>query len=185
MLKYVRSRESIASARAARYPLQLVTPHPKYSFHTQADGKDSVVNDLEEHRLRIDGRWFWVLRLNPADAAARGIADRSLARVYNELGEVLCAACLTHRVRPGVVHAYESAARYDPVGEPGASLDIGGAINLLTPKQPQFARGHAMGNSNCLVEVAPWKGPVPGPSQPGLPDPAPAAQAARAGGVEP
>ena len=24
-----------------KYPLQLITPHPRYSFHTQSDGKDA------------------------------------------------------------------------------------------------------------------------------------------------
>jgi molybdopterin guanine dinucleotide-containing S/N-oxide reductase-like protein len=158
ILKYVRSRESAESDRAARFPLQLITPHPRFSFHTQADGKDGFINDIEDHRLLIDGRYYWVLRLNPANARARGIREGMLVRVFTERGSVICAARLTHCVRPGVAHGYESSALYEPLGEPGNSPDLGGALNVVTPPEPQFARGHAMGNSNCLVEVEPWTG---------------------------
>jgi hypothetical protein len=67
---------------------------------------------------------------------------------------VICAAQVTERVRPGVVHGSESAARYETVGEPGRSADRGGTMNVLTPKESQIARAHALGSSNCLVEVA-------------------------------
>jgi trimethylamine-N-oxide reductase (cytochrome c) len=106
----------------------------------------------------VGGRYYWVLRLHPADAEARGIRERMLVRVFNELGAVICAAHLTHCARPGVAHGYESSARYEPLGEPGCSVDVGGALNLLTPKKSQIARASAMGNSNCLVEVEPWAG---------------------------
>ena len=168
ILKYVRSHEAPGTGRAAEFPLQLVTPHPRFSFHTQGDGKHSSVNDLKEHRVLIDGHYFWVLRMNPADARARGIGENALVRIFNQQGAVLCAARLTHCARPGVVHGYEASARYEPVGEPGRSMDIGGTLNLLTPKRPQFKRSHSLGNSNCLVEVAPWAGPVPRASQSGM-----------------
>ena len=158
VLQYTRSRESVESERAARFPLQLITPHPRFSFHTEGDGKDSFLNDIEDHRVLVGGRYYWVLRLHPADAEARGIRERMLVRVFNELGAVICAAHLTHCARPGVAHGYESSARYEPLGEPGRSADVGGALNLLTPKKSQIARASAMGNSNCLVEVEPWAG---------------------------
>jgi trimethylamine-N-oxide reductase (cytochrome c) len=63
-------------------------------------------------------------------------------------------------VRPGVVHGYESSARYEPIGEPGKSPDRGGALNVLTPKESQLARGHSLGNSNCLVQVVRWTEPT-------------------------
>ena len=136
-----------------------MTPHPRYSFHTADDGKDGFLNDIEDHRVLIDGRYYWVLRLNPADAAsARHHGSACWCACSTNCGAVICAAHLTHCARPGVVHGYESSRVYEPLGEPGRSTDIGGAINLLTPKKPQFARGHAMGNSNCLVEVEPWTG---------------------------
>ena len=55
-----------------KYKLQLISPHSKYSFHTMGDSKDSSINDISEHRMRIDGYAYWVFRMNPADAAERG-----------------------------------------------------------------------------------------------------------------
>jgi anaerobic selenocysteine-containing dehydrogenase len=42
------------------------------------------------------------LTLNPADAAARGISDGDEVRIFNDLGEVLCRARISDRVREGV-----------------------------------------------------------------------------------
>ena len=48
-----------------------------------------------------------------------GIGPHDLVEVFNDRGSVICAAELTERIRPGVVHAYHASAVYDPVGEPG------------------------------------------------------------------
>ena len=96
------------------------------------------------------------MRMNTADADARGIKRHDLIRVYNEQGSVICAAVPTHRVRPGTTHGYESAAIYDPIGEPGKSADRGGCLNLLTPKKSQMKQAHSMGNGTALVEVELW-----------------------------
>ncbi len=78
-------RRSIATSRRgkgpatpssiAQFPLQLTSSHSRYSFHTYCDGKDSAINDIEEHRVRIDGYDYWVLRISADDAAKRGIAS--------------------------------------------------------------------------------------------------------------
>jgi hypothetical protein len=54
-----------------RYPLQMLTPHSKYSFHTQGDGKDSFLLNIEDHRVKVDGYYYWIMRLNAAAAARR------------------------------------------------------------------------------------------------------------------
>jgi anaerobic selenocysteine-containing dehydrogenase len=47
IVKYEPSWEGPQSgAEYARYPLQLLTPHSKYSFHTQGDGKDSFLLNI-------------------------------------------------------------------------------------------------------------------------------------------
>lgn len=156
VLHFVRSDEDIAERRARTYPLQLISSHPRYSFHTHCDGKDSFVNDIDDHRMLVDGDYYWILRINPVDAKARGLRGGSLVKVFNERGAVICAAQVTERVRPGVVHGYESSARYESIGEPGRSADRGGTMNVLTPKESQLARAHSLGNSNCLVQVESW-----------------------------
>jgi len=136
-----------------RYPLQLISPHPRFSFHTQSDGKDSVVNDIEDHRVLIDGYYYWVARMNPRDAAARGIRHRDLVELYNDRGVVICSASLTERLAPGVVSASESSANYQPTGEPGASPDRGGCVNTLTPKRHMSAQTSGSAPNSCLIEV--------------------------------
>lgn len=154
ILKYVPSWEGPhATELYAKYPLQLVSPHPRFTFHTQSDGKDSFVNDIADHRTRVGGRDWWIVRLNPADAAARGVADRDLVTVFNDRGAVVCAAQLTGRVGPGTVHSYESCAVYDPAGEPGRSADRGGCINILTPSRMQIKKSHSIAAMSCLVEI--------------------------------
>jgi trimethylamine-N-oxide reductase (cytochrome c) len=136
-----------------KYPLQLITPHPRYSYHTHADGKSSFINDLADHRTFIDGYYYWIIRLNPEDAERRNIKDRDLVKVHNDRGSVICAAQITSRVRPGVVHGYESCATYDPVGEPGYSTDRGGCLNILTSKRYAIKNSHSHAANTCLVEV--------------------------------
>lgn len=143
-----------------RYPLQLLTPHCKYSFHTQGDGKDSFLLNIEDHRVNVGGYYYWVLRLNARDAEERGIEKHHLVKIYNDRGAVICAALPTQRLPRGVCHGYESAAVYDPMGEPGKSVDRGGCLNLLTPERTQTKTTHSLAGANALVEVELWDGRI-------------------------
>ena len=138
----------------------MITPHPRFSFHTQGDGKDSYLNDIEEHRISVDGYAYWVIRINPVDAEARGIKMHDVVKVHNQRGAVLCAAVVTERVRIGTLHGYESCAVYEPMGEPGQSVDRGGCLNQLTPPKSQLKKGHSMGSSAAAVEVTLWEANV-------------------------
>ena len=143
-----------------KFPLQLVTPHSKYSFHTQGDGKDSFLQNIEDHRILVDGWYYWIIRMNPEDAAARGIKKNDLVKVFNDRGAVLCAALPTSRLVKGTVHGYESCAIYAPMGEPGKSIDRGGCLNLLTPHRTQTKSTHSLAGANALVEVEIWDGKI-------------------------
>ena len=142
----------------ANYPLQLISPHPRYSFHTAQDGKGGFVNDIDEHRMLVDGWYYWVARINPADAAARGIEHGKLVRLFNDRGAVICAAMVTERITAGVIHAFESSAVYAPLGKPGESADRGGCINQLTPKRFQTDMTNASAPNSCLIEIEAWDG---------------------------
>lgn len=161
IVKYQPDPEGRGSEESKSYPLQLISPHPRFSFHTQGDGKDSFLNDIPDHRLLIDGYYYWIARLNPADATRRGIGPRELIKLHNDRGAVICAAMLTHRVPEGIVHSYESSAIYDPVGEPGYSVDRGGAVNLLSSGRSQIRKAHSMGASCCQIEVEKWNAEKP------------------------
>ena len=141
-----------------KYPLQLLTPHSKYSFHTQGDGKDSFLLNIPDHRVLVDGYYYWIIRLNAADAAARGIKKHDLVKVWNDRGAVICAALPTQRLPRGVCHGYELSAIYDPMGEPGRSVDRGGCLNQLTPERTQTRTTHSLAGSQSLVQVEKWDG---------------------------
>lgn len=147
-----------AGALYAKYPLQLLTPHSKYSFHTQGDGKDSFLLNIPDHRINVGGYYYWIIRMNSADATARGIKKHDLVKVHNDRGAVICAALPTERLPQGVCHGYESSAIYDPMGEPGKSVDRGGCLNLLTPERTQTKSTHSLAGSHSLVEIVPWDG---------------------------
>jgi anaerobic selenocysteine-containing dehydrogenase len=142
-----------------KYPLQLISPHPRYSFHTMGDGKDSWINDIKDHRvLKADGRSYWIIRMNTKDAESRNIEDGALVKAFNERGEVILAARLTERVPPGTVHSYESCADYEPSGSPGQSPDLSGCINILTPKRFMGKDACGMAPNSCLIQVTRLEG---------------------------
>jgi len=86
------------------------------------------------------------------------ISQNAYVKVYNGRGAVICAAFPTERLRRGLVHGYESCATYEPIGEPGNSVDRGGCLNQLTPKRSQIKKAHSMGSSAALVQVELWTG---------------------------
>lgn len=137
------------------FPIQLLTGHSRYSFHTQGDGKNSVINDIYDHRLLVDGHYYWRVRISREDAAARGIKQDDLIRLYNDRGSVICAAQVTVRVRQGVAQTYESSAVYKSDGKPGAT-DIGGCVNLLTNNRPQSKQTSSMAPNSALIQIEKW-----------------------------
>ena len=143
--------------RLASYPLQLISPHPRFSFHTVGDGKECWAQDIKDHRvLKGDGVWYWIIRINSVDAAARGIRDGDLVRAFNDRGAVILAASVTERVVPGTVHSYESCADYVPTGVPGDSPDTAGCVNILTSKRFITPTSTGQAPNSCLIEVEPW-----------------------------
>ena len=160
IVKYEPSWEGPHSQEYGRYPLQLLTPHSKYSFHTQGDGKSSFLNNIEDHRVKLNGYYYWIIRLNSEDAAERGLRKHDLVKVYNDRGAVICAVLPTERLPRGVCHGFESSAVYDPMGEPGKSVERGGCLNLLTPHKTQTKTTHSLAGSHALVQVELWDGKI-------------------------
>jgi trimethylamine-N-oxide reductase (cytochrome c) len=153
--KYIQSWEGHHTTRLYnKYPLQMISPHPRFSFHTMGDAKDSWMNDVKDHRvLRDDGYYYWIIRINSKDAEARAIKQDDLVKVYNDRGAVILAAQVTERVPPGTVHSYESCADYDPLGKPGESPDRSGCVNILTPSRYITKNSSGMAPNSCLVQI--------------------------------
>ena len=78
---------------AARYPLQLLTP----KHHTRF--LNSGYSQLPKHGPAEGGPF---VELVADDAAARGLADGALARVWNDRASVALPVRITDRLRPGV-----------------------------------------------------------------------------------
>jgi trimethylamine-N-oxide reductase (cytochrome c) len=155
--RYIPSWEGLSDRlRAARFPLQLIATHSRYSFHTNVDGKNSFVNDIEDHRVRIGGHAYWLVRINAQDAAERGIAHHTLVKVFNDRGAVICAADVSPMVARGVVKSFEASAEYQPVERNGERVDIGGSLNMLTSSRTAIRGTSSMAPNACLVQVQAW-----------------------------
>ncbi len=156
---YIESWEGHKSPIREKYPLQIISPHPRFSFHTMYDKHTDWLNDIPTHRIKKDGYAYWPVRINPADAAKRGIRQEDIVKLYNDRGTVLCAAVITERVPEGVVHSYGSAANYDPL-EPGKadSVDRGGCVNILTSSTMMSQNVPGMTPNTCLIEIGKWEG---------------------------
>ena len=141
-----------------KYPLLMITPHVRFSYHTQHDNQNPWLSDIPQHRVKKDGYAWWPIRICPSDAEARSIKHDDIVKVYNDRGAVLCIAQVTERIRPGTVHSYQAGAKYDPL-EPGkaGSIDRGGCMNLLTPSRMVSRNAPGMANHSCLVEVCKWE----------------------------
>ncbi|HEY5528069.1 MAG TPA: molybdopterin-dependent oxidoreductase [Thermoleophilia bacterium] len=155
---YIPSWEGHTSELAEKYPLQLISPHPRFSFHTQHDNHVPWLSEISGHRV-VKGGYAWqVVRLHPVDAAARGIKHGDIVKLHNDRASVLGIAQVTERIRPGVVHSYEGSSKYDPL-EPGkaGSTDRGGCINLLTPSRMMSKNVPGMAPNSCLIEIDRWE----------------------------
>jgi molybdopterin guanine dinucleotide-containing S/N-oxide reductase-like protein len=142
-----------------KYPLQIISPHPRFSFHCHYDKHTDWLNDIPTHRIKKDGHPWWPARINPADAAARGINTGDYVRLYNDRGSVLCMAVVTGRIRPGTIHSYASSALYDPL-QPGNpdSMDRGGCVAILTTSRMMSKNVPGMTPNSCLIEIQKWEG---------------------------
>jgi len=158
MPQYIPSWEGHTSELAKKYPLQFISPHPRFTFHTHHDAKVPWLGDIPGHRIFKDGYYWHTVRIHPLDAAARGIKHGDIVKLYNDRGAVLGIAQVTERIRPGVVHSYESSGKYDPLeaGKPG-SVDRGGCVNLLTPARMISKNAPGMAPNSCLIEISKWE----------------------------
>ncbi|MBC9208035.1 molybdopterin guanine dinucleotide-containing S/N-oxide reductase [Roseomonas aerophila] len=105
-------------------PLWIVANQPATRLHSQLDFGGTSANSKRRGRE--------VMRMHPADAAARGIAEGDVVRLFNGRGACLAAAALSDAVAPGVVQL-ATGAWYDPADpEEDKPLCVHGNPNVLT-----------------------------------------------------
>ena len=119
---------------AARYPLAMISP-PARNFLNSSFVNVKSLRDIEGEPL---------VELHADDAAARGLQDGAMVRVFNDRGSYLCRARISPRARPGVVNG---------LGVWWRKLGAGGSnVNEVT-HQRLTDLGRAPSFYDCLVDV--------------------------------
>jgi biotin/methionine sulfoxide reductase len=146
-------QEWLGGDRAQQWPLLLIANNPATRLHSQLDvGAHSQAS-------KVQGRE--PMRLHPADAAARGIRDGDVVRVFNERGSFLAGARVSDAVRPRVAQI-STGAWYDPLDPADVdSLCVHGNPNVLTRDQGSSRLGQGCAGQRALVEIERWEGPLP------------------------
>ncbi len=143
--------EWLGSPAARRFSLQLVANQPRSRLHSQLDV------GAHSQSLKIAGRE--PVRLHPADAAARGLRDGDLVRIFNDRGACLAGLAVDEAVRPGVAQL-STGAWYDPdPANPGFCRH--GNPNVLTADRPSSTLSQGCAGQLALVEIEPYRGVPP------------------------
>ncbi len=143
--------ERTSSHRSALYPLLLMSNHSRWRVHAQCDDIPWTREVLTCKVRGFDNYLYEGCWINPRDAAARGIQNGDIVKVFNERGTVLCGALVMERIMPGVV-SVDHGSRADAI-LPG-KLDRGGAINTITPAGLTSKHCAGEATSGFLVDIA-------------------------------
>jgi len=133
--------------------LHLISNQPATRLHSQLDfGRTSVDSKIADREP---------LRIHPDDAAARGLRDGDVARLFNSRGACLAGVIISDKMLPGVVQL-ATGAWYDPQ-QPGivGTLDVHGNPNLLTLDKGTSRLAQGPSAQTTLVEIEKWPGEVP------------------------
>jgi biotin/methionine sulfoxide reductase len=146
---WLEPQEWLGAPLARRFPLHLLSDQPATRLHSQLDPSP------HSQAGKVAGRQ--PISIHPEDAAARGIADGEVVRVFNARGACLAGARVTDAVRPGVVRL-STGAWYDP--DPDGP-ERHGNPNALTLDLPASELSQGCSAQTCLVEVERWGGEPP------------------------
>jgi len=133
--------EWLGAEMARRYPLHLVSPQPGDKLHSQMECALA-----DEQGLRPS-----TIEINSTDAAARGLRNGDLVRVFNDRGTCHARIHVTDDIRSGVVSLPTGAwLTHDSDG-----TDTQGNPNILTRDLGTSRIGQGSSAHTTLVEVAP------------------------------
>jgi molybdopterin guanine dinucleotide-containing S/N-oxide reductase-like protein len=143
-------QESLLHERAKKYPLLIVSNHPRWRVHVNLDDV-SWLREISSCKVKgPDGYMYEPVWINPMDASARGIHNGDVVEVFNERGGILGGAYLTERIMPGVI-SMDHGARVDQIIT--GKLDRGGSNNLIAPHKTTSRNVGGQVTSGFLVEV--------------------------------
>jgi len=129
---YLPNHEPAGSS--TRYPLAMISP-PARNFLNSSFVNVTSLRSIEGEP---------VLEIHAADAAARGIDNGAVVRIFNDRGEYRCKAEVSARARPGVVHGL--GIWWRKFGLDGTNVN-----QLTSQKLTDLGRGPVF--YDCLVEV--------------------------------
>jgi len=140
-------------AAADRFPLYLVANQPATRLHSQLDfGATSIASKVQDREP---------VRLHPVDAAARGIADGDIVRLYNERGACLAGAVLSEAMRLGTVQL-ATGAWFDPHDlHADQPLCVHGNPNVLTRDVGTSSLAQGATGQIARVEIERFDGAPP------------------------
>jgi len=139
------------SPLAREYDLHLLCNQPSHRLHSQLD------MGAASQSTKVAGRE--PLRLHPADAAARGLADGDVARVRSAQGSLLAGVVVTDALLPGVAQMH-TGAWFDP-SAPEVADCVNGNVNVLTRDAGTSTLTQATSGAHVLVSVTRYDGPLP------------------------
>ena len=136
---YVPPYEAVArdEGTARRYPLALIAPAGPHFLNSEFSNVPSLRRKAGPQRVV----------LHPDDAAARGLADGEVARVFNERGEYLATVEVSERVPVGIVGG---AKGHWPKLNPGATS----IAATVMEKDSDMGRGAVYHDNRVEVERA-------------------------------
>jgi biotin/methionine sulfoxide reductase len=137
--------------QAREYDLHLLCNQPSKRLHSQQDMGAASQAD------KVAGRE--PIRLNPVDAASRGLSDGDVARVRSPRGSLLAGVIVTDALLPGVAQMH-TGAWYDP-SAPEIADCIGGNVNVLTRDLGTSSLAQGCSGAHVLVAVERYSGPLP------------------------
>jgi biotin/methionine sulfoxide reductase len=140
-----------AAAPPTPYEITLICNQPGSRLHSQLD-----MGDFSQAAKR-SGRE--PVRMNPADAAARGIADGDVVRLHNEQGSALAGAVLSDDCAPGV--AQLSTGAWWDSSAPSVATCVHGNPNALTRDIGTSRLAQGCTGQVTWVDIDRFDGPVP------------------------
>ncbi|MEM9060974.1 MAG: molybdopterin-dependent oxidoreductase [Pseudomonadota bacterium] len=145
-------REPRDWAHRADYPIHLLSGQPATRLHSQFD------NGSYSRSRKIQDRE--PILLNTEDAAARGIRDGDIVRVFNTRGACLAGAVVTDEILHGVAFLW-TGAWYDPDLDDADQIERHGNPNVLTHDLRTSPLSQGPAAQSALVEISRLDGPVP------------------------
>ncbi len=137
--------EWLGAALAERYPFHLLSNQPRTRLHSQLDAAPL------SRAAKVAGRE--PLHLHPQDAAAKGLKEGDLARVWNDRGAFVAGVRFDAGLKRGVAQI-ATGAWYDPSdpGRPG-SFDRHGNPNSVTLDVGTSKLAQSSSAQTALVQI--------------------------------